>query len=95
MNLIKGINCRFTNQDDGAMTIRHAPLGLIVEERWSVQEGLGGGPNQGPKELVLAIELMASKFILPLFKNMMEKNHRGYIDGMVNVILEDKTMTTT
>jgi hypothetical protein len=38
---------------------------------------------------------MASKFILPLFKNMMEKNHQGYIDGMVNVILEDKTMTTT
>jgi hypothetical protein len=45
------------NQDDGAMTIRHAPLGLIIKERWSVQEGLGGSPNQAPKELVLAIEV--------------------------------------
>jgi hypothetical protein len=77
------------------MTIRHAPLGFIIKERWSAQEGLGGSPNQAPKELVLAMELMASKFILPLFQNMMEKNHRGYIDGVVNVILEDKTMTTT
>jgi hypothetical protein len=83
------ITAEFTNQDDGTMTIRHAPLGFIIKEHWSIQEGLGSSTKQTTKNLVLVIELIASKLILPLFKNMMVKNHNGYIDRMAEVILRD------
>ena len=89
------VTAEFSNQSDGTTTIRHAPLGFIIKERWSVQDSLEDLPKQPSKELVLTIELVASKLILPLFKNMMEKNHNGYINGMAKVILEDQTTITT
>ncbi len=63
-----------------------------------VKEESRGDSEQTAKELVLVleVELVASKVVLAVFKSMMEKNHQGYIDRMMKLIIEDsKTSTTT
>lgn len=70
----------------------------MIKERWGVQEDSRGDSEQTAEELVLVleVELIASKVVLAGFKSMMEKNHQGYIDRMMKLIIEDsKTSTTT
>jgi hypothetical protein len=85
------VTASFTDQDDGVATTRHAPFGFTIKERWVVREGSSSSADQViTKELVLNVELIANKLVLPLFKSMMEKNHEGYIDGMTKVMSEDR-----
>jgi hypothetical protein len=84
------VTANFTNKDDGVIITKHAPFGITITERWLVQEGLDISAEQATtRELVLKVELIAGKLVLPLFKGMMLKNHDGYIDKMAKVILEN------
>jgi hypothetical protein len=84
------VMAEFTNQDDGVSTTRHAPLGFIIKERWIIREiSENSAYKPATNEIVLDVELIAGPLVLPLFKSMMEKNHNGYIDGMIKVLGED------
>ncbi|RFU31486.1 hypothetical protein B7463_g4855, partial [Scytalidium lignicola] len=50
----------FTNQNDGVTTVRQAPLGFTIKERWATQEiSAGGEENISTRELVLDVTLEA------------------------------------
>lgn len=83
------VTAAFTNQDNGTIIERYAPLGFKIEECWSIKEELRTNSEQSTNWLVLEVKLTANKWVLPFFKSMMVKNHHGYIDGMLKVILED------
>lgn len=82
------VTAEFTMQDDGVTTIRDAPLGFTIKERWAIQEQSGGEDKPTTRNVLLDVTLEAGQLILPFFKRMMEKNHEGYMDGMMQLLLE-------
>ena len=88
------VNVEFATQEDGMLVTRHAPLGLVFRERWIVQErGLSGaateqvgGTAKAESELALRVEMTGNYLTLLLFKGMMQKNHKAYLDEMISTM---------
>ncbi|KAK3342037.1 hypothetical protein B0T25DRAFT_586094 [Lasiosphaeria hispida] len=66
----------FVDVDDGVVVTRHAPMGMVILERWSVGDG----------ELRLEAELTAGTVVLRAFGGVMEGNHGRYLEKMVGVV---------
>ncbi|KAK0630306.1 hypothetical protein B0T17DRAFT_528095 [Bombardia bombarda] len=78
------VNIDFSDRDDGVSLTRHAPMGMTMEERWTVVDTDGE-----IRDLQLEVTLIASRPALFLFTSMMEKNHALYHRGFIDLVVKD------
>lgn len=88
------VKAEFTNKTSGVTTIRNAPLGITIQEDWSVQPLEPTTENDGTRvELTLKVKMSGSHFTLAIFKGMMERNHENiYFAGMMNLLTKENPL---
>jgi hypothetical protein len=87
------VMAEFSNRDDGVVTTRRAPLGIVIKERWRVRESgsaveitqradASGAARSEGLTLQLDVELDGSWLVLPLVVDMMQKSHENMIEEL-------------
>lgn len=85
------VKVEFANFDDGVVITKHAILGLVFRETWTVKTSTGPDSPAGPAdrpdgvslELSLSVEMIGNPMVVPAFKGMMEKNHLMYLEKVI------------
>lgn len=85
------VKIEFANFEDGVMITKHAILGLVFRETWTIQTSTGSDSPAGPAdkpegeslELSLSVEMTGNPLVVPVFRGMMEKNHLMYLEKVI------------
>jgi hypothetical protein len=87
------VNVDFTNEEDGVLVKKYAPLGITIAERWLVRNTTQSSGNVDERQvkaqgLSLGVTMSGNGLALRMFESMMRKNHESYLDSFTSLTLE-------
>lgn len=73
----KTVHVTYTDREDGVTVVKQAPFGFLFQEMWTVRLAQSG------LEVDVQVEMSGWQVGVLAFKSYMQKNHRTYLDLVV------------